>query len=183
MEKTSQLPLPGQRQLNLRKSFQLSIRSLLTTCSNEEISKAFGSFTKAEQEALHRLFIPVITSLHGNIEDEFESVCLETQAGTILDTVEQLAEEQNMDSLSSDKTDVEGVWHDLSIAKKNEIQYLKGVLQRAEEHGRALRARAEQLRKERKDFSGAEEVVEKIKTGMLNYGNCGNSGLHDLQLP
>ncbi|XAR64730.1 hypothetical protein NMG60_11008532 [Bertholletia excelsa] len=63
MEKTSQLPLPGQCQLNLNKSFQLSTCSCLTTCSNEEISKAFGSFTKAKQEALHCLFLPIVDAV------------------------------------------------------------------------------------------------------------------------
>ncbi|KAJ0043390.1 hypothetical protein Pint_19464 [Pistacia integerrima] len=97
--------LVGSRQSDLNKSFKLAIRSLLTTCSKEEFSKAFNNFTASEQDSLHRLFIQfqVITSLHENIEDEFQSLCLETQVGNTLDTVEQLVEEKGLDPLSSDK--------------------------------------------------------------------------------
>ncbi|GMN70768.1 hypothetical protein TIFTF001_055071, partial [Ficus carica] len=44
----------------------------------------------------------VASSLHGNIEEELESLCIETQVGTALDTVEQLVEEQALDPLHSD---------------------------------------------------------------------------------
>ncbi|PSR91346.1 Myosin-9 like [Actinidia chinensis var. chinensis] len=175
MDRTSHLPLPGSRQSNLKMSFKMGSRSLLTTCSKEEFSKAFATFTNAEQEALHRLFIQVITSLHEDIEDEFESVCLETQAGTILDTVEELVEEQNLDPLHSDKTDVGEVWHNLSTAKKNEIQQLMGILQTAEEQKRVMRARVDQLKKELQDVSGAADVSEKTRTGDSNYGTSDNS--------
>ncbi|CAL5435922.1 unnamed protein product [Camellia sinensis] len=183
MERTGLLPFPGSRQLKLKKSFKLGICSLPMTCSKEEISKAFGRFTNAEQEALHRLFIQVLNSLHENIEDEFESICLETQAGTILDTVDQLVEEQSLDSLCSDKTDVGDVWQNVSTVKKNEIQHLTGVLQMAEEHKRVMRARVERLKKELQEFSGSADVFEKIKTGILDCnGTSNNSKLHDLQL-
>ncbi|XP_028066112.1 uncharacterized protein LOC114269044 isoform X2 [Camellia sinensis] len=162
MERTGLLPFPGSRQLKLKKSFKLGICSLPMTCSKEEISKAFGRFTNAEQEALHRLFI---------------------QAGTILDTVDQLVEEQSLDSLCSDKTDVGDVWQNVSTVKKNEIQHLTGVLQMAEEHKRVMRARVERLKKELQEFSGSADVIEKIKTGILDCnGTSNNSKLHDLQL-
>ncbi|KAK6947101.1 Nuclear MIS12/MIND complex subunit PMF1/Nnf1 [Dillenia turbinata] len=80
MEKKGQLPPPGSRQLNLRKSFKLGVRSLLTACPKE-----------------------VITSLHGNIEDEFESLCRETQVGTTLDSIEEHVQEQTLDPLYIDK--------------------------------------------------------------------------------
>ncbi|XP_028066113.1 uncharacterized protein LOC114269044 isoform X3 [Camellia sinensis] len=160
MERTGLLPFPGSRQLKLKKSFKLGICSLPMTCSKE-----------------------VLNSLHENIEDEFESICLETQAGTILDTVDQLVEEQSLDSLCSDKTDVGDVWQNVSTVKKNEIQHLTGVLQMAEEHKRVMRARVERLKKELQEFSGSADVIEKIKTGILDCnGTSNNSKLHDLQL-
>ncbi|PPD69666.1 hypothetical protein GOBAR_DD33445 [Gossypium barbadense] len=82
----------GKRQSDLKKSFKLAVRSLLTTCPTQEFSKAFPKFSSIEQEHLHQLFIQVITSLHGNIE-----------VGDALDTVEQLVEEQSLDPLSSDR--------------------------------------------------------------------------------
>ncbi|KAK7835084.1 hypothetical protein CFP56_023853 [Quercus suber] len=70
----------GTRSWDMKKSFNLALRPLLTACSNQ-----------------------VLTSLHESIEDEFESLCLETQVGAALDTVEQLVEEQSLDPLFSDK--------------------------------------------------------------------------------
>ncbi|XP_057468575.1 uncharacterized protein LOC130757759 isoform X2 [Actinidia eriantha] len=157
MDSKSHLPLPGSRQSNLKMSFKMGSRSLLTTCSKEEFSKAFATFTNAEQEALHRLFIQVITSLHEDIE-----------AGTILDTVEQIVEEQNLDPLHSDKTDVGDAWRNLSTVKKNEIQHLMGILQMAEEQKRVMRARVDQLKKEIQDVSGAADVSEKMRTSDNN---------------
>ncbi|XP_043817136.1 uncharacterized protein LOC110623994 isoform X4 [Manihot esculenta] len=96
-------PLVGSRYSDFTKSFKLAIRSLLTSCSKEEFIKAFSNFSSAEQESLHRLFVQVITSLHKMIEDEFESLSLETLVGTTLDTVDQLVEEQSLDPLFSNK--------------------------------------------------------------------------------
>ncbi|XP_058191206.1 uncharacterized protein LOC131308313 isoform X2 [Rhododendron vialii] len=191
MEGIRQLPIPGFRQTSLKKSFKLGLLPLLTTCSREEIAKAFGRFTDAEQDALHRLLIQVIPSLHQNIEDEFESQCLETQAGTVLDTVEELVEEQNLDSLSqySDKTEVADAWQNLSIAKRNEIHYLTRLIKTAEEHTRVTRARVEQLKKEMQD-SGAADVIEKVlvcnfflmRTGILSYSTSDICYFHDPKL-
>jgi len=160
MEGIRQLPIPGSRLTNVKKSFKLGLRSLLTTCAKEEITKAFGRFTDAEQEALHRLLI----------QEEFESLCLETQAGTVLDTVEELVEEQNLDSLYSDKTEVADAWRNQSTAKKDEIQYLTGLVKTAEEHKRVTRARVEQLKKEMQDLSGAADVIEKPGVPSLHWG-------------
>uniref|UniRef100_A0A2N9HA23 Uncharacterized protein n=1 Tax=Fagus sylvatica TaxID=28930 RepID=A0A2N9HA23_FAGSY len=66
---------------DLKKSFHLALRPLLTACSNQELCKAFPMFSNAEQQHLHRLFLQVLTSLHENIEDEFQSLCLQTQIG------------------------------------------------------------------------------------------------------
>ncbi|BFG30649.1 hypothetical protein CerSpe_169230 [Prunus speciosa] len=114
----------GTRHMEMKKSFKFCIRSLLTPCSKQEFRQAFPNFTTAAQVRLHRMFI----------QDEFESVCLETesllcsQVGTALDTVEQLVEEQALGSLFSDKTNVMDVARDLSTMKKDEIQYLTKML-------------------------------------------------------
>ncbi|XP_024022055.1 uncharacterized protein LOC21404952 isoform X2 [Morus notabilis] len=120
----------GTRQADLKKSFKLAMRSLLIACSKQDICKAFPSFTSTEQECLHRLFIQVATSVHGNIEEEFESLFQETQIGIVLDTVEQLVEEQALDSLHSDKVNVVDVGQNVLTTKENEIQHLKNMLQR-----------------------------------------------------
>ncbi|KAL9424813.1 hypothetical protein AB3S75_031852 [Citrus x aurantiifolia] len=171
----------GSRQSDLNKSFKLAIRSLLTTCSKEEFGKAFDRFSSSEQNSLHRLFIQVITSLHENIENEFESLCLETQVGAALDTVEQFVEEQSLDPLFSEKTNVMDVVCDLTTAKKNEICYLTCMLERVEEQNRLLKARLELLKKGRQDFSGMTEVVEKLRSGIAYYGTY-NNGFHDPEL-
>ncbi|THG16040.1 hypothetical protein TEA_028939 [Camellia sinensis var. sinensis] len=81
------------------------------------------------------------------------------------------------------RTDVGDVWQNVSTVKKNEIQHLTGVLQMAEEHKRVMRARVERLKKELQEFSGSADVIEKIKTGILDCnGTSNNSKLHDLQL-
>ncbi|XP_043696453.1 uncharacterized protein LOC122646885 [Telopea speciosissima] len=164
-------PPLGLRQMNLKKSFKLGIRSLLTTCSKEEFFKAFSTFNKVEQEGLHRLFIQVITSLHENIEEEFESICGETQAGSTLDSVEQLVEEQSLDSLFADKTNFGEIKQELSKAKKDEIQYLTKMLDRVIEQNHLMRARVESLKKVRQDFSVAPGAADKLRSWNLNYGH------------
>ncbi|XP_059287076.1 uncharacterized protein LOC132040454 [Lycium ferocissimum] len=166
MEKTSQT-----RQTNLKTAFELGIRSLLTSCPKEVFCKAFPKFSPAEHERLHRLFIQVITSLHEDIEDEFESLCVETQAGPTLNMVEQLVEEQSLDPLFPEKSNVEEVRHYLSEAKKSEISYLMDMLETAEEQKRAITSRLEVLKKEQEDLSGAAAVdmVNKIRTGNQKF--------------
>ncbi|XP_021892660.1 uncharacterized protein LOC110810711 [Carica papaya] len=154
----------GTRRYDLKKSFKLAIRSLLTTCSRQEFSKVFSEFTSAEQESLYRLFVQVITSLHESIEDEFDSLCLETQVGMALDMVEQLLEEQGLDPLSSDKSNLRDVMHNLSTVKKNEIQRLMSTLERIEEENRLAETRIQLLKKGREDISDA-----KLKSGIVNY--------------
>ncbi|KAK1353405.1 putative polyamine-modulated factor 1/Kinetochore protein NNF1 [Heracleum sosnowskyi] len=176
MEKRSEI---SSRKSNLKKAFKLALRSLLTTPSLEpqEFSKAFPEFTSAEQARLHQLFIQVITSLHGNIEVDFESVCDETQAGTILDMVEQIVEEQSLDPLFSDKTNVGDVGHSLSAMKKNEIQHLTNLLEKAEEEKRIIGARIELLKSEKQDLSGSTDSIEKVKTQILNYKALNSNAL------
>jgi hypothetical protein len=160
---------------DLKKSFHLALRPLLTACSNQELCKAFPMFSNAEQQHLHRLFLQVLTSLHENIEDEFQSLCLQTQVGATLDTVEQLVEEQGLDPLFLDKTNVTDVTQNISTAKKNEIQYLMGMLDMAEEQNRLIRARVELLREEMQDVSGMADAIEKLRSRSLSYGTyCSN---------
>ncbi|XP_050265301.1 uncharacterized protein LOC126709216 isoform X2 [Quercus robur] len=118
----------GTRSWDMKKSFNLALRPLLTACSNQGFCSAFPNLSTEEQQHLHRLFLQVLTSLHESIEDEFESLCLETQVGAALDTVEQLVEEQALDPLFSDKTNVMDVAQNLSSAKRSEIQYLTDML-------------------------------------------------------
>ncbi|OVA18485.1 Nnf1 [Macleaya cordata] len=170
MDQGSHIPPPGLRQLNLKKSFKLGVRSLLTACSKEEFSKAFSTFNRAQQEVLYQLFIQVITSLHESIEEEFESICLETQVATALDTVEQLVEEQTLDILSQDKTNLLDVKQELSRAKKAEISYLTNVLEMAVEQNHQMRAHIESLKKDKQNSSATPIAVGKFRSWNVNYG-------------
>ncbi|KAJ8774132.1 hypothetical protein K2173_009563 [Erythroxylum novogranatense] len=187
----------GERQVDLVKSFKLAVRSLLTCCSAQDFSDAFSSFSGIEQQRLRRLFIQafhsvllmflcfpfsqfppnilqVITSLHPLIEEEFESLCLETQVGTALDRVEQLVEEQSLDPLSSEKTNVSVVARDLWTTKENEIRQLQGILERAEEQNCLIRSQIELLKKRMQDIPGSGENIRKLRKTIANYGGCSN---------
>ncbi|TYI15284.1 hypothetical protein ES332_A08G175700v1 [Gossypium tomentosum] len=108
-----------RRQSDFKMSFNLALRSLLTTCSKEASELLFvQSLTNGATD-----HIPVITTLHGSIK-----------VGTALDTVGQLVEEQCLDPFFSDKTNVMDAVHNLSTAKKAEIQYLRNLLERVELH-------------------------------------------------
>ncbi|KAF9690368.1 hypothetical protein SADUNF_Sadunf01G0188500 [Salix dunnii] len=157
----------SRRQSDLNRSFKLAIRSLLTSCSKQELAKAFSNFSNAEQESLHRLFIQVITSLHKMVE-----------VGIALETVEQLVEEKNLDPLFSEKSNIVDAVQILSMAKKNEIHYLMGMLEKvnirlldfqsrivlikAEDQNRCLRDRVELLKQKMPDDSGIPVVMEKV---------------------
>ncbi|KAH1260220.1 hypothetical protein GmHk_02G003396 [Glycine max] len=170
----------GSRFSNLNKSFKYSLRSLLTSCSKEEFYKAFSSFSNIEKELLHRLFLQVITSLHENLEDGFETVCLQTQAGATLDAVEKIVEEQDLDVLFSDRSNIMDVAENLSMAKKNEIQHLKHMVQLGEEHNQMLRTRLQLLKEGNQVLSGASQAVEKFKSMNLNYGANSGDEIHDV---
>ncbi|VVB12457.1 unnamed protein product [Arabis nemorensis] len=129
----------------------------------------FSKFTRAEQELLYRLYTQVIVNLHQTLEDEFDAQCHETQVGPILDTVEELVEEQSLDPLFSDKTNVMDIANDLTTAKKSKIQMLTGLLQRAEEQNCQMEARITLLRKQTQDVSGTASAIEKLKTGISSY--------------
>ncbi|XP_022011228.1 uncharacterized protein LOC110910917 isoform X6 [Helianthus annuus] len=139
----------GHGESDLKRSFKLGLHGLLTTCSKEEFCKAFPGFTIAEKERLHHLYIQVIVSLHKNIEDEFEALCEETKVDDILGSVEELVEEQTLDPLYLDKTNLNTVAQALSTLKKNEIRNLTTMLEKKEIH----------------NSSDASNAVDKSKTG------------------
>ncbi|KAM3289378.1 putative protein isoform X1 [Capsicum chacoense] len=171
----------GARYTNLKYAFDLGIHSLLTSCSKEAFCKAFPNFAPVQVDRLHRLFIQVLTSLHEDIQDEFESLCVETRAGPTLNMVEQLVEEQNLDPLFPEKSNVEEVTHYLSEAKQNEISYLTTMLETAEEQKRAITSRLEVLKKERHDFSDAAavDIVNKLRTVIKKYDTINDIGFHN----
>ncbi|XP_020114666.1 uncharacterized protein LOC109728616 isoform X2 [Ananas comosus] len=163
MESGSQVA--SSRYSNLRKSFQLAIRSLLTAFSKEDVDRAFSGFSDAERDSLYHMFVHVVKSLHTNIEEEFDSICRETEVETILDRVDQLIEEQNLDVLSAEKTNIGDVKEKISRVKKEEIHYLANLIEKAEERNNAMRARIELLKK-RQDLSATKDAVEKV---LLQY--------------
>ncbi|XP_025696618.1 uncharacterized protein [Arachis hypogaea] len=161
----------GSNFSDLTKSFSLALRSLLTSCSNQEFNEAFSTFTDTETQFLHRLFLQLITSLHENIEEEFKSICLRTKVGATLDAVEEVIEERDLDPLFSERSNIMDVAEDLSAAKKNEIQHLKEMVQLGEEKNQMLRSRLQLLREGRQVSSGAFQAVEKQFRSMnLSYG-------------
>ncbi|CAB78937.1 putative protein [Arabidopsis thaliana] len=138
--------IAGSRRTHLKKSFKSTLRHLLTACSKQ-----------------------VVVNLHQTIEEEFDEQCHETQVGPILDTVEELVEEQSLDPLFSDKTDVMAIAYDLTTSKKNEIQKLTVLLQRAEEQNRQKEARISMLKKQTQDLSGTADRIEKLNAGVSGY--------------
>ncbi|WVZ23114.1 hypothetical protein V8G54_001658 [Vigna mungo] len=226
----------GSRFSNLNKSFKYSIRSLLTSCSKEEFYKAFSSFSNTEREFLHRLFLQVITSLHENIEEGFETICLQTQlriatihyktctlvdmadgrgkvsfacppqlpprsvaghtgihlhypniyklvcnfafifaaqAGATLDAVEEIVEEQDLDVLFSDRSNIMDVSENLSMAKKKEIQHLMHMVQLVVERFLFWLMRVSHLL-----FVYAHN--QQFKNMNLNYGANSGDGIRDV---
>ncbi|ONK55579.1 uncharacterized protein A4U43_UnF1440 [Asparagus officinalis] len=162
----------SSRYSNLKKSFHLGARSLLTAFSKEDVDKVFSTFTEAERERLYRMIIQVIKSLHENIEDEFESICQETQVGAVLDKIEQLIEEQNLDILSTDRKNIDDVKEKISRAKLDEVKYLTNLLEKAEEQNNIMSARIRSLKERQQDQAVTADVVEKFKSWTSSYGGC-----------
>lgn len=170
----------GSRFSTLNKSFKFAIRSLLTSCSKEEFVEAFSSFTNAEKDYLHRLFLQVITSLHEDLEEDFEAICLKTKVGATLDAVEEIVEEQDLDLLFSNRSNIVDVAENLSAAKKNEIQTLMHMVQLGEEHNQRLRNQLQLLKEGSQVLSDASHAIEKIRSINLNYGANSSDGMHDV---
>ncbi|CAD5183412.1 uncharacterized protein LOC135633029 [Musa acuminata AAA Group] len=160
-------PPMSSRHSNLKKSFKLGIRSLLTAFSKEDVEKAFPTITNSERESLYLMFVQVLKSLHENIEEEFESICQETEVGKTLDIIEQLVEEHNLDVLAADKTDIGGITEKILKAKKDEIQDLTSLLQKVDDYNNVMKARIESL-KTSQDLSTAD-IVEQLRSWNGNF--------------
>ncbi|XP_010449368.1 PREDICTED: uncharacterized protein LOC104731636 isoform X2 [Camelina sativa] len=150
--------IPGCRQTSVKNLFKSALRCLLTACSRQDFFDILSKFSGGEQERLYRLYTQVVVKLHKTLE-----------VGPILDTVEQLIEEQHLDPLFSDETDVMAIANDLTTVKKNEIQRLTALLQRAEEQNRQKEARISLLKDQTQDFSDATARIEKLKAGFSGY--------------
>ncbi|KAL0727505.1 hypothetical protein Bca4012_023598 [Brassica carinata] len=151
--------IPGCRQSYLKRSFGNVLRSLLTACSRQDILDIFSKFDVAEQNMLYRVYT----------QGDFDAHCQELQVGPILDKVEQLVEEQSLDPLFSDKTNVMDLANDLTTAKKSEIQRLTALLQRAEEQNRQMEGRISLLREQPQEASDTANAIKKLKTGITAY--------------
>ncbi|KAG8046583.1 hypothetical protein GUJ93_ZPchr0008g13010 [Zizania palustris] len=146
---------------NLHRSFKRAARFVLTACSREDVNKAFSSFTDVKRERLYQMFVSVIKYLHSNIEEEFDTLCQEIQVATALDRIDQFVEEQKLDVLSSDKTDIQDIKERISKGKKDEVEYLKSLVEEVEEKNRAMKARIELLKKE-EGLTSIKVVLEKL---------------------
>ncbi|KAI3910465.1 hypothetical protein MKX01_034859 [Papaver californicum] len=156
------------RELKLKKAFKLIARTLLTACSREEFLEALSAFRRAKQDVLYQLFIHVIAELHENIEEDFESICTETQVAATFDKVEQLEEEQKLGSLAQNKTNLLDVKQELLRAKKAEICYLTSALEKAVEQNLQMKTHIESLKIDRRDYSATPDAVRKLRSWYLN---------------
>ncbi|KAI3884313.1 hypothetical protein MKX03_017153 [Papaver bracteatum] len=160
------------RELKLKKAFKMIARILLTACSREEFLEAFSAFRRAKQDVLYQLFIHVIAELHENIEEDFESICAETQVAATFDKVEQLEEEQKLDTLAQDKTNLLDVKQELSRAKKAEISYLTSALEKAVAQNLQMKTHIESLKIDRQDYSATSNAVKKLRSWYQNLGQA-----------
>ncbi|CAA6669560.1 unnamed protein product [Spirodela intermedia] len=135
----------------------------------QDVYKSFPTFNNHEKEKIHGMFIQVIKSLHENIEEEFEAICQETQVGATLDVVEQLVEEQSLETLPAQVLDVEEVKEALSKVKRDEISYLSCLLEKAERQNELLKDRVESLRKARDDTVAATDAISKLRSWNSSY--------------
>lgn len=183
MENSVETAIPGTRHSNLKKSFRRCLGFLLTAFPFEDFSRAFPRFTGAEQDRLYQLYVQVISSLHENIQDDFDTVCHETQVGTTLDTIERLVEQQSLDPLFSKKTNLVHLKHELLATKENEVQLLESLLDKVEDQKHQIKAQIKLLKKKREeseDTLGPSEVVEKLRSTMVKYGSYNDDGVSDV---
>ncbi|PKU75570.1 uncharacterized protein LOC110102242 [Dendrobium catenatum] len=137
----------SSRQSDFKKSFQISIQSILTAASKEDVHGAFSMRSNAEKESLYRLFIQVSKAMHENIAEQFESKCQESQVFTAFDKIEHLVEEQTLDILHADESNIKDIKEKLSTIKMDEIQYLQSLLQKVEEQNRSMENQIQSLKK------------------------------------
>ncbi|MBA0689486.1 hypothetical protein Goari_007214 [Gossypium aridum] len=74
--------------------------------------------------------------------------------------------------------------HNLSAAKKAEIHYLRGLLERAEEHNRLIQARVDLLRNKTQEVPDIKDVIGKVveRWNFKLQGNTKCGALNGLQL-
>ncbi|WOK92716.1 hypothetical protein Cni_G01407 [Canna indica] len=168
MDGPSDAPI-SSRHSNLRRSFELGIRPVLTAFSKEDVWRAFPTYTDGERERLYLMLVQVIKSLHESIEEEFKSICQETKVGTTLDMIEQLVEEHNLDVLAADKTDIVDIKEKISNVKKDEIQSLTSLLHEIEAQNNVMKACIESL-KTNVDFSTAPDIMEQLRSWNGKFG-------------
>ncbi|XP_057538637.1 uncharacterized protein LOC130816071 isoform X3 [Amaranthus tricolor] len=161
MEKTTETAASGSRYSNVTKSFNGCLRFLLTEFSFEDFSRAFPKFSGAEQDQLYQLYV----------QDDFRSICLETQVGTILDTVEHHVEQRSLDPLCSQKTNLGHVKHDLLAMEQDEIQSLEQLLNKVEDEKHSIKAQCKLLKKKHEDSSVAPVAMKEIDSLITKYGS------------
>ncbi|KAL6840779.1 hypothetical protein ACP4OV_029305 [Aristida adscensionis] len=155
-------PAKAGRFDSFKTSFSVATSCLLTACPREEFNKFFPSFTDAERERLYRMFTTVMRSLRGSIQKEFDDICQEQKVAAAFDKLDEFVERKNLDVLSSDKTSIEEVKDKLSRAKKDEIEYLTGLLRKVEENNNTLKAEIEPLKKN-DDSAASTDGLNKMK--------------------
>ncbi|KMZ57821.1 hypothetical protein ZOSMA_81G00390 [Zostera marina] len=150
-ENTIFLPTPapvGMRYRNLKTSFKLALKSLLEKCSKEDVYAILSSssFSEVEKKAFHRFFVQVTRRLHETVHEEFEAICEKTQVGSILNTVEQLVDEQSLASLSRENTIFEDMEKKIVRVKKDEVSYLMNTIKEIEEKNNHMKTRIASLK-------------------------------------
>ncbi|CAK8562091.1 unnamed protein product [Lathyrus sativus] len=169
----------GSRFSILNKSFKVALRSMLTSRPKEEFVKEFPTFTNAEKNYLHRLYLQAMNSFQEAFEEEFEAICLKIKLGAVLDAVEEIVEEQELDPLFSKRSNIVDTAESLSLAKKNEIQHLKHMVQLGEENNQRLRNQLQLLKENSQLLSGVSHAIEKFKIINSNYGANPGDEMHD----
>ncbi|KAI5418738.1 hypothetical protein KIW84_043096 [Lathyrus oleraceus] len=90
------------------------------------------------------------------------------ELGAILDTVEEIVEEQELNPLFSKRSNIVDTAESLSLAKKNEIQHLQRMVQLGEENNQRLRNRLQLLKENSQLLSGVSHAIEKHKDTSVN---------------
>ncbi|KAJ3692428.1 hypothetical protein LUZ60_012778 [Juncus effusus] len=150
------------RYQNLKSSFKMAVRSLLSACSREDVNRVFEGFTDKEKKNIYGMLVQLIKSLHANLEVDFNRFCEETEVGAILDKVDEMIEEQSLDELSSNSIDFGDMKEKIKQVKKDEITYLTSMLQKVEKSNNEMKSRIELLRNNQ-DLPSIKGAVEKLR--------------------
>ncbi|KAI3983827.1 hypothetical protein MKX01_011535, partial [Papaver californicum] len=93
---------------------------------------------------------------------EIEPYRCDLQVAATFDKVEQLEEEQKLDTLAQDKTNLLDVKQELLRAKKAEISYLTSALEKAVEQNLQMKTHIESPKIDRRDYSATPDAVEEL---------------------